>query len=417
MSIFNKVFLPCRAKCTILPTNSGDDDIFPLGFHSIRSWRSPEWSLVRAIRPAPLESWNPGQPKEASPFAETYSVRGAEPFCRDAPRWALSAVLKKNLSWRCPNQSSVSAVYSRPQRAASFLHLNSTLPQSRVAPAWWEGITGKEEKLTAALLTWDLRYSREFWKPLCSLQQRHHFQKYYSFDFALTQGFCDISAIRLKARRFDSNKAFKTENLHCFSVDWLPGQGLICTRPNIMALRAPFAAGSSPSNETFWLCLPTLLLGTPWVACSYSVVFSFLLSLPSLTHSRAGGTPIPFCWEGKAHNYLKRLRQYAQPSPFTFHSDHYLNLARADTSLCKNGVGKTKDFDPRKRGAKEFCRKVPWPDLQVRESKPMFAWGSAWKNLQGYFRESWLLREIVIRSESLFLLLIAGVGLLWKPAY
>lgn len=121
---------------------------------------------------------------------------------------------------------------------------------------------------------------------------------------------------RLKGRRFDSNKAFKTGNLHCFPVDWLPGQGLICTRPNTMALRAPFATGSSPSNETFWLCLPTLLLGNPWVACSYSVVFSFSLSLSSLTRTLARGTPIPFCWEEKTYNYLKRLRQYAQLSPF-----------------------------------------------------------------------------------------------------
>lgn len=102
LSIFNKVFLPHRAKCTILPANSGNDDIFPLSLHSIHFWRSPEWSLVRAIRQAPLESWQSGQPKEASSFSETYSVRGAEPFCPDAPRWALSAVLKKKSSLTLP---------------------------------------------------------------------------------------------------------------------------------------------------------------------------------------------------------------------------------------------------------------------------------------------------------------------------
>lgn len=103
--------------------------------------------------------------------------------------------------------------------------------------------------------------------------------------------------LRLKARGFDSNKVFKTRNLHCFSVHWLPGQGLICTRPNTMALRAPFATGSSPSNETFWLCLPTLLLGNPWVACSYSVVFSF--SLPPLSHSHS-------CWRHTNTVLLRR---------------------------------------------------------------------------------------------------------------
>lgn len=141
------------------------------------------------------------------------------------------------------------------------------------------------------------------------------FKKYYSFDFVLTQDSVIFPPFRLKATRLDSNKAFDTGHLNCFSVGWLPGLGLIGTRPNTMALRVPFATGSSPSNDTFWLCLPTLLLGNPWVACSYSVVFSFSLSLPSLTRTLAGGTPIPFCWEEKAHNYLKGLRQYAQLSP------------------------------------------------------------------------------------------------------
>lgn len=114
----------------------------------------------------------------------------------------------------------------------------------------------------------------------------HIFKKYHSFVFVLTQGFCAISTLLLKARRFDSNKAFNIGNLHCLSVDWLPGQDLIGTRPNTMVLRAPFATGTSPSNETFWLCLPTLLFKkkkTPWVACSYSVVFcSHSASLLSL---------------------------------------------------------------------------------------------------------------------------------------
>lgn len=145
---------------------------------------------------------------------------------------------------------------------------------------------------------------------------RPFFKKYQSFDFVLTQGSVIRPPFRLKVTRFDSNQTFNTGNLNCFSVGWLPGQGLIGTRPNTMALRAPFATGSSPSNETFWLYLPTLLLGNPWAACSYSVVFSFSLSLPSLTRTLAGGTPIPFCWGEKAHNYLKGLRQYAQLSPF-----------------------------------------------------------------------------------------------------
>lgn len=83
---------------------------------------------------------------------------------------------------------------------------------------------------------------------LCSLQQI--FKKCYS-DFILTQGSVIFSPFHLKATRFDSNEAFNTGNLNCFSVDGLPGQGLIGTRPNTMALRAPFATGSSPSNETF----------------------------------------------------------------------------------------------------------------------------------------------------------------------
>lgn len=118
------------------------------------------------------------------------------------------------------------------------------------------------------------------WEVLSALYSKYNiFKKCYS-DFILTQGSVIFSPFHLKATRFDSNEAFNTGNLNCFSVDGLPGQGLIGTRPNTMALRAPFATGSSPSNETFWLCLPTLLLGNPWVACSYSVVFSFSLSLP-----------------------------------------------------------------------------------------------------------------------------------------
>ncbi|KAG5196263.1 hypothetical protein JEQ12_010949 [Ovis aries] len=68
---------------------------------------SPVWSLVRAILPVPLESWQPDQPKETAPFPKTYSVRGAEPFCQEAPRRALSAVLKKIF----PDAAQITTVY------------------------------------------------------------------------------------------------------------------------------------------------------------------------------------------------------------------------------------------------------------------------------------------------------------------
>ena len=55
----------------------------------------------------PLESWQPDQPKETAPFPETYSVRGAEPFCQEAPRRALSAVLKQIL----PDAAQIRPVY------------------------------------------------------------------------------------------------------------------------------------------------------------------------------------------------------------------------------------------------------------------------------------------------------------------
>lgn len=68
---------------------------------------SPVWFLVRAIPPVPLESWQPDQPKETAPFPKTYSVRGAEPFCQEAPRRALSAVLKKIF----PDAAQIRTVY------------------------------------------------------------------------------------------------------------------------------------------------------------------------------------------------------------------------------------------------------------------------------------------------------------------
>jgi len=150
-------------------------------------------------------------------------------------------------------------------------------------------------------------------------------------------------------------------------VRWLPERGLISTRPNTTALRAPSATGSSPSNETLWLCVPILLLGNPWAECSYSVVLSFSLSLPSPTHSLAE----KLISAEKKTFYLNLLRLCAE---LAFHSHHNLNLVRLDTSLYKNGVGKTKDFGPGERGDKEFCWKIPRTDLQVRKSSPMLTW-------------------------------------------
>ena len=176
---------------------------------------------------------------------------------------------------------------------------------------------------------------------------------------------------------------------------WLPEQGLISTRPNTTALRAPSATGSSTSNETLWLCVPILLLGNPWAACSYSVVLSFSPSLPSPTHSLAG----KLTSAEKKKLYLNQLRLCAES---VFHSHNNLNLVRLDTSLYKNGVGKTKDFGPGERGDKEFCWKIPRTDLQVRDCNPMLTWDSSGQNLQSHFWKAWLLRKIVTWWESLF---------------
>ena len=46
------------------------------------------------------------------------------------------------------------------------------------------------------------------WGP-CSVAQRYHFKKYYSFDFVLTQGFCDISTRVREAEGLSATRLLK----------------------------------------------------------------------------------------------------------------------------------------------------------------------------------------------------------------
>lgn len=91
-------------------------------------------------------------------------------FSEKRPDGLCQRCWKQNLPWRCPNQNRVSVIYSRPQRAASFLHLNSTLPQSGVCAGVMGGGRGQGGKTIAVSLTWDLRCSHEFWN--CSAPYR-----------------------------------------------------------------------------------------------------------------------------------------------------------------------------------------------------------------------------------------------------
>ena len=156
--------------------------------------------------PKKLATW---LAKRNRPFSEDLLC----PWCwtilpRSAQTGAVSGA-EKNLPWRCPNQNGVSVIYSRPQRAASFLHLNSTLPQSRVCAGVMGGDHGQEGKTNSSIA--HLRPKMLPWvsEVLCSLQQRYHFKKYYSFDFVLTQGFCDISTRVREAEGLSATRLLK----------------------------------------------------------------------------------------------------------------------------------------------------------------------------------------------------------------
>lgn len=138
-------------------------------------------------------------------------------FAKKRPDGRCQRCWKKS-SWRCPNQNSVSVIYSRPHTAVSFLHLNSTLPQSRVCAGVMGGDHGQEGKTNSSIA--HLRPKMLPWvsEVLCSLQQRHHFKKYYSFDFVLTQGFCDISTRVRKAEDLSATRLLKPRI--CIVFEW-----------------------------------------------------------------------------------------------------------------------------------------------------------------------------------------------------
>lgn len=109
-----------------------------------------------------------------------------------------------------------------------------------------------------------------FGSALLLIANTHIFTKCFYFAFVLTQGFWDISTLPFKKPEDWTAIRLQHQEFKLF-FSGLTSRTRTHQRPP--KYHAPFATGTSPSNETFWLCLPILLLGNPWVACSYSVVF------------------------------------------------------------------------------------------------------------------------------------------------
>lgn len=108
--------------------------------------------MVRAIHPAPLESWPPGQPAAALRLRETYSVRGAEQCGRDALARAARRARES-----IPAAARPRTVYPlfthvlKEQQAFSILIRHNRRAELRRRDG--RRSPGKKEKLTAALLT------------------------------------------------------------------------------------------------------------------------------------------------------------------------------------------------------------------------------------------------------------------------
>lgn len=259
---------------------------------------SPVWSLVRAILPVPLEVGSLTSQRNR-PFSEDLLC----PWCwtifaRSAQTGAVSSTEKI-----FPDAAQITTVYLlfthvlKEQQAFSILIRLYRRAGCAGVMGEDHGQEGKTNSGIAHLRLQDAPWVSEV---LCFLQQRHHLKSTILLTSSLHKISVIFSTRVRKAEGLSATRLLKPEDLHCFSRGLTSRtKGVICTRSNTMALRAPFATGSSPSNETFWLCLPTLLLGNPWVACSYSLYSRSHSPSPLSTSTLARGTPIPFCWGGE----------------------------------------------------------------------------------------------------------------------
>ena len=256
--------------------------------------------------PRKLATW---LAKRNRPFSEDLLC----PWCwtilpRSAQTGAVSGA-EKNLPWRCPNQNSVSVIYSRPQRAASFLHLNSTLPQSRVCAGVMGGDHGQEGKTNSSIA--HLRPKMLPWvsEVLCSLQQRYHFKKYYSFDFVLTQGFCDISTRVREAEGLSATRLLKPRT-------YIVSSGLTSrTRIHLHPLKYHGTACALchrilPFQWDFLIVSTNSPIRKP-VGCMQLFCCILVLTLPPLSHSHSS----------KRHTDTILLRRGKKKKPTTTLSD------------------------------------------------------------------------------------------------